>query len=122
MSDLLPSSRAEALPALTDTRIIEFSHRTMIAALESVGVKLLNLPSSRRITHLEIQPEINAFRVTYAGGAVRTVDDNQLAVVMIAYCIAARLPISRSAKKAVTLTERGVTLRFTTTLASPPWV
>ena len=122
MSDLLPSPRVQNPPALVDTRIIEFGHKTIILALETIGTKLLKLPLGRRVAKLELDSETNSFRVIYDGGAIETVDDAQLATIMIAYCIAARLPISRTANKAVNVTERGITLRFTTTFATPPWL
>ena len=120
MSDLLPNPRVQNPPALIDTRIIEFGHKTIIAALETVGTKLLKLPPGGRVSKLELDSENNSFKVIYFGGAVETVDDAHLATIMIAYCIAARLPISRTANKAVNVTERGITLRFTTVFGTPP--
>jgi hypothetical protein len=122
MSGLLSDPRVQQQPALVDTRVIEFGRKTIMAALETVGVKLLNLPADKAISLLELDPTTNAFKAIYVDGAVHTVDESRLAAVMIAYCIAARLPISRWASKAVKMTEHGITLKFTTTLATPPRV
>jgi hypothetical protein len=122
MSDPPPNPRVQDIPALVDTRIIEFGHSTIILALESIGARLLKLPLGRRIAKLELDCKTTSFKVIYAGGAIETVDDAQLATIMIAYCIAARLPIPRTANKAVNVTERGVTMRFTSVFVTPPWL
>ncbi len=120
MGDQLSNARAQEPPALVDTRTIEFGHKTIIAALEGVGVKLLNLPAGMPITHLVFDVKAGAFNAVYRDGAMQSVDGNRLAAIMIAYCIAARLPIPRAANKSVKITEHGLILRFITTLQSPP--
>ncbi len=120
MVDKSSKPRAQDPPALVDTRIMEFGHKTIMAALQGVGVKLLNLPACVPITRLEFDASAGAFTAIYSDGATHSVDGNRLAAIMIAYCIAARLPVPRSANKSVKTTEHGVTVRFTTILQSPP--
>ena len=118
-----PSARP---PALTDTRLIEFGPAAVRAAAESVGVTLLGLPAGRRVRAVGFDPPGNAVRLGYepaAGSgpeAERLLPASGLAALLIAYCIAVRIPIARDADKKLTVTPSGVSLRFVTRRANPP--
>ena len=120
MSDQASNLRPEPPPGVIDTRVLKFARRSIFAAFGGVGGRLLSLPAHQPIAQVVLDPAGKTLRAIYADGAVRMLDQSRIAAALIAYCIAARLPIARAADKSVDVTDSGITLRFVTTMKTPP--
>ncbi len=107
--------------AITDSRVIEFTPIALRAAAESVGVAILGLPSGAVVTSVGLRPPVNAVELGY-GGVVpeRLLCEGELAALLIAYCIAAKIPIPMKAEKRLRVTQTGIAFGFVSSRRLPP--
>jgi hypothetical protein len=102
--------------------VIAFRPIALRAAIEFAGAARLGIPPGSVSGALPM-PGQQAVRIRYGNGATageRMVQAPEMAAILIAYCLGARVPLPRIAAKTVLVTGDGVTLEFLTILASPP--
>lgn len=109
--------------AITDTRIIDFTLIAIRAAIEGVGVTILGLPVGLRVKTIGLRPQSRTVHLDYGTeGPQRTLVEGEIAAMLIAYCIAAQIPMPRKAEKRLRVTETSIAFGFVTTRRLPPWV
>ena len=109
--------------AITDTRVIDFTPAAIRAAVESVGITILRLPAGTRIRTVVFHPESKCISLECgSGGAQRVVSEGELAALLIAYCIAAKIPMPMKAEKRLRVTPTGIAFGFVTLRRLPPWI
>lgn len=116
------SAEQPSATAITDTRVIDFTPSAIRAAAESVGVTVLRLPAGTRVRAVALHPESKCISLDYgAGEAQRVVSEGELAALLIAYCIAAKIPMPMKAEKRLRVTATGIAFGFVTIRRLPPW-
>ena len=114
--------RADPAAVCVDRRIIAFGPAMIHAAVEACARERMDLPPHGLAEAVPLPAE-QAVRLRFGGGSEavdRVVDAGEMAALLIAFCIGARIPLPRRASKTVTVTSAGVVLDFLVTLGSPP--
>lgn len=108
--------------ALIDRRVIAFRVPSLIAAMEQVGPSL-GLITGQAVTDAATLPAEQAvlFQLGHGPAAERRrVGGAELAALLIAYCLGAKIPLPSRATKSISVTGNGVLLDLVVSLASPP--
>lgn len=123
MFDQTFSTETRSATAITDTRVIDFTPAAIRAAAESVGVPVLRLPPGTRIKSVAFHPETKCISLDYGVDLPhRVVSEGELAALLIAYCIAAKIPMPMKAEKRLRVTPAGIAFGFVTIRRLPPWI
>jgi hypothetical protein len=116
------SANLDAQAFLTDRRILNFGPDALSAAMSAVGRLRYGFPSVGAID-VDIHPEQQAVRFKFSAGNKKIdnlLNSSELAGLLIAYCIGARIPIPKRSAKTIVVNSGCVTFEFILTLSSAP--
>ena len=107
--------------SIIDRREIEFDGKALISPIAGSlqRARTIGLPALRPM-RIGFSPQTREIRVEYDTHAAVWVASDRLGALLVAYCVRARIPISRQAEKDIRIATSSVFLTFATHFADMP--